>query len=338
MTTQCNETKLIFHDLDSREVVGRFDGGEITSDAGAVLLREVEKRTRVLGRMSECFADHRDPERIEHTVESLVKQRVMGLCLGYEDLNDHDELCRDRRGPRPHRAPVPHCAASAHRTATPPAASPGTCLRPAASPGSATPDAPPSGRTASTPPPPAFAYTFGFSSRSTRQVPRDTTSSTKSGPFGSSHSLQLSRGSFSRFGAPTTTNTSGATTPRDCPPRRTRTCHRPRTRPTASRSASSTPSAGRASRAVAQGTQPSAGHPSTDSPPPPQSASLDSSENSSTPHGARACVPNDDTTAMHPAPRRPSRPWRGRHTPFGLVCGTPSRRTGQTDMGAGPGR
>ena len=62
MTTQCNETKLIFHDLDSREVVGRFDGGEITSDAGAVLLREVEKRTRVLGRMSECFEDGRDPE------------------------------------------------------------------------------------------------------------------------------------------------------------------------------------------------------------------------------------------------------------------------------------
>ena len=95
MATQCNEAKLIFHDLDSRAVVGRFDGGEITSDAGAVLLREVEKRTQVLGRMSECFEDHRDPERIEHTVESLVKQRVMGLCLGYEDLNDHDELCRD---------------------------------------------------------------------------------------------------------------------------------------------------------------------------------------------------------------------------------------------------
>ena len=76
MATQCNEAKLIFHDLDSdldsREVVGRFDGGEITSDAGAVLLREVEKRTRVLGRMSECFEDGRDPDRIEHTVESLV--------------------------------------------------------------------------------------------------------------------------------------------------------------------------------------------------------------------------------------------------------------------------
>ena len=96
MTTQCNATKLMFHELDSREIVGRLDGGEITSDAGGLLLREVEKRTRILGRMSECFDDHRDPERIEHSVESLVKQRVMGLCLGYEDLNDHDELRRDR--------------------------------------------------------------------------------------------------------------------------------------------------------------------------------------------------------------------------------------------------
>ena len=65
MTTQCTETKLMFHDLDSRDVVGRFDGGEITSDAGAILLREVEKRTGILVRMSECFEDHRDPERIE---------------------------------------------------------------------------------------------------------------------------------------------------------------------------------------------------------------------------------------------------------------------------------
>ena len=96
MTTQCSESKLVFHaELDSRQVEARFDGREIASDAGGILLREIEKRTRILGRMSECFADHRDPERIEHTVESLVKQRVLGLCLGYEDLNDHDELCRD---------------------------------------------------------------------------------------------------------------------------------------------------------------------------------------------------------------------------------------------------
>ena len=76
--------------------MGRFDGGEITSDAGGVLLREVEQRTRILGRLSECFTDRRDPDRIEYPVEALVKQRVYGLCLGYEDLNDHDELCRDR--------------------------------------------------------------------------------------------------------------------------------------------------------------------------------------------------------------------------------------------------
>ena len=81
-TTQCNATTLMFHELDSREVVGQFDGGEITSDAGGVLLREVEKRTRRLGRMSECFDDHRDPERIEHSVESLVKQRGDGVVSG----------------------------------------------------------------------------------------------------------------------------------------------------------------------------------------------------------------------------------------------------------------
>ena len=97
MTAECTRTKLRFQGLDGRDVVGRFDGGEITSDAGGVLLREVEQRTRILGRLSECFTDHRDPDRIEHSVEALIKQRVLGLCLGYEDLNDHDELCRDRR-------------------------------------------------------------------------------------------------------------------------------------------------------------------------------------------------------------------------------------------------
>ena len=96
MTAECTRTNLMFQGLDGREVVGRFDGGEITSDTGGVLLREVEQRTRILGRLSHCFTDHRDPNRIEHSVEALIKQRVLGLCLGYEDLNDHDELCRDR--------------------------------------------------------------------------------------------------------------------------------------------------------------------------------------------------------------------------------------------------
>ena len=96
MTAECTRTKLRFQGLDGRDVVGRFDGGEITSDAGGVLLREVEQRTRILGRLSECFTDYRDSDRVEHPVEALIKQRVLGLCLGYEDLNDHDALCRDR--------------------------------------------------------------------------------------------------------------------------------------------------------------------------------------------------------------------------------------------------
>ena len=95
MTTQCNAEQLEFHTLGRRAVIGKFDGGRITSDGGGVLLREVEQRTHILKRFSECFTDYRDPELIEHPVESLVKQRVFGMALGYEDLNDHDALCRD---------------------------------------------------------------------------------------------------------------------------------------------------------------------------------------------------------------------------------------------------
>ena len=72
-----------------------FSGGAITSDGGGLLLREVEKRTGIVARFAECFRDHRDRERIEHTVRELVAQRVYGLALGYEDLNDHEELRRD---------------------------------------------------------------------------------------------------------------------------------------------------------------------------------------------------------------------------------------------------
>ena len=93
MSAECTRTKFRFQVLDGRDVVGRFDGGEITSPApGGVLLREVEQRTRILGRLSKCFTDHRGPDRIEHSVEALSKQRVLGLCLGYEDLNEYDEL------------------------------------------------------------------------------------------------------------------------------------------------------------------------------------------------------------------------------------------------------
>jgi hypothetical protein len=75
--------------------VARFDGGTITSEAGGLLLRGVEKATGVLRQFARCFIDHRDAECIEHSVEELVAQRVYGLALGYEDLNDHDGLRRD---------------------------------------------------------------------------------------------------------------------------------------------------------------------------------------------------------------------------------------------------
>jgi hypothetical protein len=95
MDTQCTPSQLEFHALGRREVVGKFDGGTITSDAGGLLLRETEKRTGIISGFAECFEDLRNPELIEHTVAELVAQRVYGLALGYEDLNDHDELRRD---------------------------------------------------------------------------------------------------------------------------------------------------------------------------------------------------------------------------------------------------
>jgi hypothetical protein len=76
-------------------VVGRFDGGAITSDAGGLLLREVEKRTGIIERFAACFGDCRKQEQVEHTVKELVAQRVYALALGYEDLNDHDQLRQD---------------------------------------------------------------------------------------------------------------------------------------------------------------------------------------------------------------------------------------------------
>jgi hypothetical protein len=95
MTTECTRESFVFQPLGRREVIGRFDGGKITSDAGALLLRETERVSGVLGRFAACFTDHRNPDLIEHTVPELVAQRVYGLCLGYEDLNDHDQLRHD---------------------------------------------------------------------------------------------------------------------------------------------------------------------------------------------------------------------------------------------------
>jgi len=95
MSTECTAEQLEFHGLGRRDVIGAFNGGRISSDAGGLLLREVEKRTHVLKRLGGCFFDHRNPQLIEHSVESLVKQRIYAMALGYEDLNDHDTLRHD---------------------------------------------------------------------------------------------------------------------------------------------------------------------------------------------------------------------------------------------------
>jgi hypothetical protein len=93
--TECITDQFSFQPHKKREVRGCFDGGAITSDAGGLLLKEVEVKTRILERFATCFTDHRDPDRIEHSVHDLVAQRVYGLALGYEDLNDHDQLRHD---------------------------------------------------------------------------------------------------------------------------------------------------------------------------------------------------------------------------------------------------
>lgn len=95
MIAECTQRTFDFQPLGRRQVLARFDGGDISSDGGALLLRETERRLGVIRRFAQCYRDHRSPLLIEHTVEDLVAQRVFGLALGYEDLNDHDDLRRD---------------------------------------------------------------------------------------------------------------------------------------------------------------------------------------------------------------------------------------------------
>lgn len=95
MKTDCSKKSFEFQPLNSRKVHGAFDGGHISSDGGALLLRAVEDCTNIIGQFADCFTDHRNPDRIEHTVKQIAAQRIYGLALGYEDLNDHDDLRYD---------------------------------------------------------------------------------------------------------------------------------------------------------------------------------------------------------------------------------------------------
>jgi hypothetical protein len=93
--TECNPIEVQLHPVGSRDLVARFDGGTITSDAGGILLRELEQKTGIIRQFAECFTDYRDPELIEHSVYDLLAQRIYGIALGYEDQNDHDFLRSD---------------------------------------------------------------------------------------------------------------------------------------------------------------------------------------------------------------------------------------------------
>ena len=95
MRTECNPDQLLFAPVEGRSVVASFDGGAITSDAGALLLGQTDRAIHLLERFASCFTDTRDPERIEHGVATLIGQRVFGIALGYEDLIDHDQIRHD---------------------------------------------------------------------------------------------------------------------------------------------------------------------------------------------------------------------------------------------------
>jgi Transposase DDE domain group 1 len=95
MTTDCIPPQLEFQGVTRRTVVASFDGGTVSSDGGVLLLAEVDRRLGLLEQFAACFKDHRNPNLVEHSLEELVRQRVFGLALGYEDLNDHDELRTD---------------------------------------------------------------------------------------------------------------------------------------------------------------------------------------------------------------------------------------------------
>ena len=95
MRTECSTDLFGFAPVEGRAVVAGFDGGQMTSEAGAMLLGATDRQIRLVERFAGCFTDHRAVELIEHTIPRLVGQRVFGIALGYEDLIDHDQLRHD---------------------------------------------------------------------------------------------------------------------------------------------------------------------------------------------------------------------------------------------------
>ena len=93
--TECNQTLLSFEAHFSRRVVAQFSGERLTTEGGSLLLRQADRKMDLLRRVATCFTDYRDPDRIDHRLEEMLAQRIYGLALGYEDLNDHEQLRQD---------------------------------------------------------------------------------------------------------------------------------------------------------------------------------------------------------------------------------------------------
>src|SRR5450432_3042241 len=94
--TERNQDRFEFASAHGRrEIVAEFSGGTVSSDGGALLLQEADSKMNLLARFSQCFMDRRNPVLIEHSIEQMIRQRVYALALGYEDLNDHEQLRQD---------------------------------------------------------------------------------------------------------------------------------------------------------------------------------------------------------------------------------------------------
>jgi len=99
MPTECSAGLFDFGSVEGRRVVAAFDGGAVTSDAGALLLGATDKAIGLIERLAGCFRDDRRADMVEHPLAALIGQRVFAIALGYEDLVDHDELRFDRKRP-----------------------------------------------------------------------------------------------------------------------------------------------------------------------------------------------------------------------------------------------
>jgi hypothetical protein len=94
-STECQQGSFQFQDLGARKVVADFSGGRLSSDGGVLLLRQIDAGLGLTGTLAGCFGDRRDPRLVDHSMPQLLAQRIYSLALGYEDLNDHEQLRRD---------------------------------------------------------------------------------------------------------------------------------------------------------------------------------------------------------------------------------------------------